>query len=104
MAKSETSTIRVQLALANSVCQLASPHQNDFAISIAFGDRKRDCHFVHESCRVRPAYLDGEAVTPRSNTHIREEGGSPCTRICPTLGQRRSGSPSVPSRSPSRLC
>jgi hypothetical protein len=39
LAKSETCTIQGQHALVNSACQPASPRQNDFAISITFGDK-----------------------------------------------------------------
>jgi hypothetical protein len=38
MAKSEISMIYVRQALENLVCQRTDPRENDFAISIAFGD------------------------------------------------------------------
>jgi hypothetical protein len=58
MAKSETSTIRVQAALVNSACQLASPHQNDFAISITFG-----------ACQVMVQLLSSKNATSPAVTH-----------------------------------
>jgi hypothetical protein len=47
MAKSRISEIYIRQAVDNLVCQRTDRRENDFAISITFGDsgsRKQNCH------------------------------------------------------------
>jgi len=54
MAKSETRTIYEQHALVYSAYQPTSPHQNDFAISVIFGEHQVMAQLIAKRVLISP--------------------------------------------------